>query len=886
MALSPPEGSRRLEIESIFEDAIELSPEDRARWLARRCGADSQLHAEVEALIAAHERATGVLEEDVVAAGAYALRASHRGRRIGAYRLLGELGRGGMGVVYLAERDDGQYEQRVAVKVLRASPDTEDLHRRFVAERQILASLRHRGIAQLLDGGVTDSQLPFLVMEYVDGVPITGYCDQHNLGIEARLRLFQDVCGAVHHAHQNLVIHRDIKPGNILVSPDGDVRLLDFGIAKLMSPGGGAIQQTITRTELRALTPEYASPEQIRGETVTTASDVYALGVVLYELLAGRRPYRLESASPHELTEVICSRVPERPSAVVADARLRHALRGDLDAIVMMALRKDARDRYGSVHLLWEDLERYLDGLPVHAHRGSRLYRARKFFGRHRIESTATALVAVSLTVGAGIALRQAAIASRERDRAQHALVEAKQSIKQLESVTGFLVGLFDATTPIPGATTVTAQELVRRGVTQLESFRKQPLVQARMLETMARVHIMMADYPEAQVELERCLALRLAELGPNHVDVSETLMYLGETMRRAGHYHRADTVTRRALAIRSAALGRRHAANAEVLLQLAAIALYLSDLNGAEDFARRALEIRRASLAANDALVGESLASYAAILRRLDRNAEAEATLREAIAVYRASDGPQSVDAANLQLRVADLVLAVHADTAQGESLMRSSLAITRASLGDHPRTSWAMSDLADLLSNRGQYREAEQLARAGLEIQRRTFGAQHPNVADYASALVRVYVRAGRLAEAERTQRESIAILGRTLGENHTAYAGSLGALSEILMQRRRFEEAIALRERCIEIRRRIFGDESAMHGIDMGRLARVYARKRDFSAADSLFRAALANQRRYVSDTHYDIRTIYGFMSERYQLERKPAEAERYARLAQGP
>jgi serine/threonine protein kinase/tetratricopeptide (TPR) repeat protein len=884
MAPRPPEANRRSEIESIFEDAIELSLEDRRRWLTGRCGADSQLRAEVDALIIAHERVEGVLEGNVAAAGVRALRDSHRGRRIGAYRVLSELGRGGMGVVYLAERNDGQYEQRVAVKLLHASPDVEHLHRRFIAERQILASLRHRGIAQLLDGGVTEGQLPFLVMEYVDGVPITAYCDRRKLGIDARLRLFRDVCGAVHHAHQNLIIHCDIKPGNILVSPEGEVRLLDFGIAKLLSPGRDPSQPTITRTELRALTPEYASPEQIRGETVTTASDVYALGVVLYELLAGRRPYSLESGSPHELTEVICSRVPERPSAVVTDERVRRTLRGDLDAIVMMALRKEARDRYGSVDLLWEDLGRYLDGLPVHAHRGSRLYRARKFLGRHRVESAAAAIVAVSLAAGAGVAVRQATIAARERDRAQRALAEAEQSIKQSESVTGFLVGLFDPTAPNPGATTVSAQELVRRGVAQIETFRGQPLIQAQMLVTIARVQMIMADYPQARVELERSLALRVAKLGPNHVDVAETLLYLGEMMRRAGHYQQADTLTRRALAIRTAALGPRHPANAEILLQLASIALYLSDLNGAQDFARRALEIRRTSLGPNDPLIGESLAAYAAMLRRLDRNAEAETALREAIAVYHAAAGPQSVDAANLQLRVAELTLAVQGDTAQAESLIRSTLAITRASLGDHPRTSWAMSDLAELLSHRGQYREAEQLARAGLEIQRRTFGAQHPNVAAYASVLVAVYVRAGRLAEAERTQRESIAILGRTLGENHTAYAGSLGALSEILMERGRFDEAIALRQRCIDIRRRIFGEETGSRGIDMGRLARVYARKRDFSVADSLFRAALANQLQYVSETHYDVRTIYGFMSERYRLERRPAEAERYARMAQ--
>jgi serine/threonine-protein kinase len=632
------------------------------------------------------------------------------------------------------------------------------------------------------------------------------------------------------------------------------------------------------------MTPDYASPEQVRGETVTTASDVYTLGVVLYELLAGQRPYYLRSGSPQELMGVVCSRVPERPSAI-AEPRVRHLLRGDLDAIVMMALRKEAGDRYGSVDLLWEDLQRHLDGLPVFAHRGSRLYRARKFLGRHRVESAAAALVALSLAVGSGAAIRQATLTVRERDRAQRALAEAKQALTQSESVTGFLVGLFDATAPIPGATAITAQDLMRRGATQLESFGGQPLVQARMLEAMARIHTTMAQYPEARAALERSLALRVAQLGPNHVEVAGTLFFLGEVLRRAGQYTRADSVTRRALAIRTAAFGPRHSENAELLDQLASIQLYLSKLQEAEELSRRALDIRREALHPNDPLIAESLAWHAAHLRRLGNSAGAEAELREAIAVDRAAGGPQSLDAANIQLRLAEIVLEARGDTAQAESLIRSTLAITRASLGDHHlRTSWAMSDLADLLSHRGQNREAEQLALAGLEIERRTFGPRHPNVAFYANVLVNVYVRTGRLADAERVERESIDILERSLGRNHTAYAGAVSDLGDILMERGRYDEAIAFRHRAIDIRRRIFGPESAIYGIDMGLLARVYARKHDFQTADSLFRAALANQRRYVSETHHDIRRIYSLMSERYQLEGNRVEAERYARLAQ--
>ena len=911
MAPRPLDSALRHEIESIFEAALEVPAVDRPRWLAERCGMDQQLRAEVDALIAAHERAEGLLEANIGAVAEGVLRDVHRGRRIGAYRVLRELGRGGMGVVYLAERDDGQYQQRVAVKLLRASPDAEDLRRRFVAERQILASLKHRGIAQLLDGGVTDGQLPFLVMEYVDGAPITAYCDRRRLGIDARLQLFRDVCFAVHYAHQNLIIHRDIKPGNILVTPDGGVKLLDFGIAKLLNPALGPLDQPLTRTELRAMTPEYASPEQIRGDVVTTASDVYALGVVLYELLCGRRPYYFTSGSPAEWMEVVGARVPDRPSSAVTRPvpreaskatrppvpeemahargvsveRLRHLLSGDLDAIVMMALRKEATDRYGSADLLWEDLQRYLDGLPVLAHRGSRVYRARKFFGRHRVESAAAGLVALSLAVGAGFAFRQASFAARERDGAEHARTDAEQALRQSETVTSFLVGLFDATTATATAGPVTAQDLLRRGIAQVARLDDQPLVQARMIEAIARVQMTMAQYPEARTALERSLALRVAGLGPNHADVAATLLYLGEVERRTGRYHEADSLTRRSLAIRTTALGARDPTIADVLAQISMIAVYLSDLRGAEEMSRRALQIRRESFGANDPLIGTSLELHASHLRRLGREAEAEAELREAIAIHQAASGPRSAEAAGLQLRLADLVLEARGDTSQSESLMRSALATLRASLGsDHPRTGWAMGDLAGLLSARGKHEEAGELARNGRDIIQRAFGAEHPNSADMTGQLVAVYRRAGRFAEGERLEREALTVFERTLGQNHSAYAGALGIWSEMLMELGRYDEAIAARRRAIEIRRQIFGDNGGLMGIDASGLARIYARKGEFATADSLFTFALGNQRRLVPDTHHDVRDIYGFMAERYRLEGKRSDAERYAQMAQ--
>jgi serine/threonine-protein kinase len=904
----------RQEIEAVFEEALDLPAAERAGWLGSWRGMDERLRAEVGALIEAHERASGILEESGAAAAAYVLQDPNQDRRVGAYRVVRELGRGGMGVVYLAERDDGHFRQQVAIKLLRASPDVGDLHRRFLAERQILASLKHPGIAQLLDGGLADGHTPYLVMEYVDGMPITTYCDLHQLGLGERLRLFREVCAAVHYAHQNLIIHRDLKPGNILVSADGRVKLLDFGIAKLLNPAFAGLEQPLTRTAFRAMTPEYASPEQVCGETVTTTSDVYALGVVLYELLCGRRPYYLTSGSPGELAEVVCTREPERPSAaitpvpdvsvssldgttspdVVARARgvsverLRHLLSGDLDAIVMMALRKEPRDRYGSADLLWQDLQRYFDGLPVLAHRGSRLYRARKLLGRHRAWSAAAAAMALSLAVGSGVAIRQASVAERERDRATRARVEAEQALGQSESVTSFLVNLFDAGVPAPGGSgggrAITAPALLRRGQTKLESLRGQPLMQARLLEAMGRVQMTMAAYPEAQASLERSLALRVAVLGPANIEATGILLHLSEVQRRMGHYRQADSIGRRALALRVAALGAQHPATAEVLAHLAMLAVYLSDLTGAEAMSRRALDIRRSTLDRSDLLFTSTLERHASYLRRLGRDDEAEAELRDVIAIRRLADGPDSPEAAYVQLRLADLLLEARSDTAGAEALYRMALATIRGQLGDdHPRTAWAMGDLAALLAARGQHAEAAALARAGLRIIRNAFGPEHPNAADYARLLVDIYRRERRFADAERLQSELLGIFERSLGVNHSAYANALDTWAVLLMEQGRYDESIRARRRVMDLRRRSLGDRGVLYGIDLGKLAQVYARKGEYAVADSLFAAALGQQRRFVPETHPDVRELYRRMVERYRREGKTADVDRYRRLA---
>ncbi|HEY2019333.1 MAG TPA: serine/threonine-protein kinase, partial [Bryobacteraceae bacterium] len=408
-----PEQWRKLE--EIFQTAADLPAESQAAYLDQACGGDPELRREVEALLAAST--LKLIESAIVETADDMAEQPDRdplvGTWLGPYRIAGLLGRGGMGAVYRAVREDDQFRKEVAIKVIPRVLAEPEVVARFRSERQILANLEHSNIARLFDGGTTDG-IPYLVMEYVEGVPITEYVSARGLSIPDRLRLMESVCGAVLYAHRNLVIHRDLKPANILVTADGTVKLLDFGVAKLLDPSAG----DTALTSRLMMTPDYASPEQIQGEPVTTASDVYSLGVVLYEVLTGERPYRITSPHLHEVERVVCRTEPRRPSSVeTLPARTRRRLAGDLDNIVLMALHKDVTRRYGTVEQLSEDIRRHLQGLPIRARRDTVFYRGGKFLRRHQWAVAASLLVAASLVTGTVIALRQARAAQGRFDQ-------------------------------------------------------------------------------------------------------------------------------------------------------------------------------------------------------------------------------------------------------------------------------------------------------------------------------------------------------------------------------------------------------------------------------------------------------------------------------------
>ena len=899
-------GGRRAEIESAFEEALDVPRAERAAWVDARLGGDPELQREVRALLAAHDRAEGVLESGV---GRVARRISSglfvdpmRDRRIGPYKVLKEIGRGGMGVVYLAERDDGQFRRRVAVKLLHASPDAGELQRRFLAERQILASLSHPNIALLIDGGVTDGQLPYIAMEHVDGDPITVYCDQHRLGLAARLKLFQEVCAAVHHAHQNLVVHRDLKPSNILVTKEGQVKLLDFGIAKLLNPTLGAAQP-VTRTSFRVMTPEYASPEQVQGTTLTTASDVYALGVVLYELLAGRRPYHLASGSPKELQHLVVEREPDKPSSRVVRAetvasvdgpsreidpvevaarrgltpeRLCRRLQGDLDDIVMMALRKEPRRRYGSAELLGQDIGRWLDGLPVQAHGVSHWYRAKKLMRRHRVATAAGALAVLSLAVGTGVALWQTGVARAERDRAERAL-------SQSEEVTAFLMRLVEAGDP-DNATTgaLSSRDVLEQGARRVEELAAQPLVQARLLEAMGRVNKNLVHYPEARTQLERAIALRERAQGRGHPDVARTRSDLAELLRRTGKVPEARAMADEALRIRQAALAPDHPDVALSLQQVAMLALYFLEAPRAERLQEQALAILEKRYGPDSPELPNLLLDYATTQSRLGRADSGEAAIRRALQIRRRHFGPDDVRTIDIVKRLGDYTFDVVHDESRGEAYYRQALGAYRRILGpEHPRSFYALDGLAWTVGKRGRFDEADSLFREATAIALRTYGE-----GSWAHAAVRqgqgeIYQFGGRFHEAETAFRESIVMNNRIVGPDAVAQSGLHASLADVLANSGRFAAADSAMRRAITIRKTLVAD-APMIGRLVRDLGGILVAQKRFAEADSAYHEALRIFRKRSGEGSPEVRRTYDAMARLYGAWGKPSEAAEYRRM----
>jgi serine/threonine-protein kinase len=923
----------RTEIDAILSAALERSGEERERYLEQACGGSSELELEVRKLLLAglendeflqpggeptmpvwqellmELAGPGTDEEnlDTELTGPYA-------EMVGPYRIIRQIGRGGMGEVFLARRDDDETGQTVALKLLRPGANGHDIRQRFELERQILATLDHPAIARHIDGGVTDDGRPYIVMEQVQGLPIDAHCDRQQMSLEQRLRLFIDVARAVQHAHRCMVVHRDLKPSNILVTSDQQVKLLDFGIAKLLDDGPGGAQQPLTRFGATVMTPEYASPEQVRGELVTTASDIYQLGIVLYELLTGRRPYRVSGRTAAEIEQIVCGRAPAAPSTVVRQARpeapasgayspeevsraratrperLRARLRGDLDTIVLKALRKEPERRYQSAGELVLDVERHLEGRPISARRDSLPYRLYKFVRRHPIGLASASVILMLVTVMAGFFIHQQ-VKEHERTR---------QEAARAEQVAAFLRGLFDVAQPGSGTgETISAKQLLDSGTERVATdLDQQPLLQATLRELLGDMYRRLGMFEQATVLLEQALAAWRAEVGVDHPDLAASLAALGRLYKDLGRYQEAEELYQEALQVQRTLLGEDSLESARSLAHLAELYVAVGEPDKAEPMFRDSLQVLERRLGKHDPEVAQGLAGLSSLYWSQARYDEAEPLLLRALAIH---ENAANSDARELAIVLSDLgqlyartgrhdqaeellrrghaVLeqaygAAHPDTAmslkaigrlladqdrlaEAEPLFRKALATLRQTYaGDHPDIGDCLNDLALLYWSRGDDAEAEQLLIEALAMGERTLGNTHPDVAAGLNSLGALYWSQGRLAEAEQVYARALAIFENALGEAHPHVAVSLVNLASLLIASGEHARAEPLCERAVQVSEQALGADHPDVAESRRVLAGLYTECGKFAEAEALLEQSLAALEQAFGPTHTSV------------------------------
>jgi len=732
------------------------------------------------------------------------------GDRIGPYRTLRTLGVGGMGEVYLAERADAEFDQQVAIKVVFGGSLTRGVHSRIKIERQILAQLDHPNIAHLMDGGSLQDGTAYIVMEYVDGIPIDAFCDSNRLDIEARLKLFQTVCAAVHYAHQNLIVHRDLKPSNILVTADGVPKLLDFGIAKLLDERqAGHHTLAVTQADFRLMTPDHASPEQVRGQAITTSSDVYVLGVLLYKLLTGTGPFVIASMRLTDIERAICEKDPPLPSQAVgpdasaetrevADARstspnrLRRTLRGDLDNIVIMAMRKEPERRYSSSHQMAADIQRYLDGKPVIARRDTLSYRSAKFVRRHWLPVTAGVGTVFLILAFATTTYVQSQRIAAERDRVAEQRELADHERARAEEVSSFLVNLFKLSDPEENrGNLVTARELLDSGAKRLRTgLQNQPATKAALLATVGEVYDSLGQYQDALPILNESLTLQPQSHDKSHI---AALLELGRARIGAGDLGGAEQPLREALRLSQGAFGAASQESGSALWALGKLRQQQGQFTEAKDLYKRALAISETTLAPQTDVSAE-LDDLAQIYSREQQWGLAEQTYKRALDVDRRVLGDDHPRVAG-HLHNLAVVAQNMGDLKLAESLYLDAIQRQERAYGDrHPETAAARGNLGLLLQRQGRLAEAEPQLRSALEVILSLYGPDNYNVGYARVSLAMLLHDQGKLGAAESEFRQALAIYDKSLPANHQYRAALLMHFARLLVDRAKVEEALA--------------------------------------------------------------------------------------------
>ena len=828
-----------------LDQALDVPPAEREAWLRELEVKEPDVAAEVRRLLAAHATArfSSFLNEPLVLPPVTYAAA---GELIGNFRVLHEIGQGGMATVYLAERADGNYSQRVALKILRHGLTDSQAQFHFAQERQILASLDHQSIARLLDAGTTATGLHYLAMEYVEGVPIDRYCDEQRLSIDARLTLFLRVADAVQYAHRHLIVHRDLKPSNIVVTPEGAVKLLDFGIAKLLAPATFDHAAPPTRQGVWLMTPECASPEQVRGDPVSTATDVYQLGLLLYYLVSGRQPYSVQGRAPLDAFRVICESEPIAPSATVSNeavdteaettpyictvrsttpGRLRRTLRDDLDAIVLKALRKEPAQRYASVERFIDDIRRHRQGFTVSAHDGVWSYRAGKFLRRH---APMLSVIAVAVVAIASVATWYAIQLGGERNRAQ---LEAATATRVAE----FLADVFNGSSSRIANGGTTARELLDRGAERIETeLADQPEMQARLLNVIGGVYVQYDLFDQAQPLLERALSQNTQLHGRNSKETADTLYWIATLAAHRDDNAKAIGLYEEVLRIRESTLGPQRVETADALAALASATLSGGDTPKAERAAQRALDIYTQTVNANDERVLTTInvllacavsagdlprarTLYEQLLPRIEQSLGAnhrnyaaalgnlayikielgdyegvERDLRHSIQLYEHLYGPDHGSIATKWVVLGNLL--------QQTGRLSESLTTLQYAIDSQRRVSgpgdrieaFALSMMSSTLRSRGDLPGALQRIQAALDILRKVLGTSHDEYAEALQAYGEIQLEMNHLSAAVPALTEAVAALRTAHAPDHYRTAAARMAYALLLMRTERHVEA----------------------------------------------------------------------------------------------
>jgi serine/threonine-protein kinase len=821
--------SKRWErIQDLFLEAREYTPQKRESFLRNACGDDEELYREVISLLESDRAEHSPLDRSPLNSIDIEKILTHTGQRAGAYRIVKEIGRGGMGSVYLAHREDGQFSQKVALKVINPGMDSKEILKRFKIERQITARLQHPNIARLLDGGITQNGLPFFTMEYVDGIPIDEYCREKQLELRERLGLFIEVCRAVQYAHQNLVIHRDLKPSNILVEKDGSVKLLDFGIAKFISPDNNMMQTAnLTRTGMRVMSPGYASPEQIMNRPITISSDIYSLGVVLYELLTGHLPYDIAELNLTEIEKLVWETNPKKPSSKIETGhfankspnyskRIGRRLRGDLDVICIKALHKEPERRYHSAEQFAEDIRRHLTGIPILARKDTIGYITAKFIKRNRGKLIAAAAVFILIAFLTGFyTVRLTA----ERNLARNEAVVSLQ-------VTEFLMSLFEVSNPGQSrGETITARELLERGSSRIEAeLSGQPEVQARLMHVLGEVYYTLgmydyskeltqkaldfglesmasddpriakymstlswlldldSEYDSAQILARKALEINRKHFDEGSLEIANNYHNLAMILRHKGEFDAADTLYRKALSIKRAIPGIDPAETAHTLNHLARLLYQTGDYEGAIPIYKEALKIREDALEWDHPETMASMAGLAATHTHLDELDEAELLYRKSLESVEKTSGTEHPYYCELQNSLAN-VLKEKGDFIEAEKYFRESLNNHRLAFSkEHWKVSNPLLGLGVLLTEIGKYSEALEYLEEALKLRMDAFGEDHWRTGLANLSLGECFAKLGRFKEAEHAFLESYKSLQNSFNAANSYVVRSLDSIIEL--------------------------------------------------------------------------------------------------------